>query len=75
MAVLCKKIFPKNSLALILPCHSIGEDIKDAQELIKKFDINYQVVELSRIYDSFSSLLSGKIKKRMCMMIIWQEQI
>jgi len=63
VAVLCKKIFPKNSLALILPCHSIGEDIKDAQELIKKFDINYQVVELSRIYDSFSSLLSGKLKK------------
>ena len=63
VAVLCKKIFPKNSLALILPCHSIGEDIKDAQELIKKFDINYQVVELSKIYDSFSSLLSGKLKK------------
>ena len=63
VAVLCKKIFPKNSLALILPCHSIGEDIKDAQELIKKFNINYQVVELSRIYDSFSSLLSGKLKK------------
>ena len=63
VAVLCKKIFPKNSLALILPCHSIGEDIKDAQELIKKFNINYQVVELSKIYDSFSSLLSGKLKK------------
>ena len=63
VAVLCKKIFPKNSLALILPCHSIGEDIKDAQELIKKFNINYQVVELSEIYDSFSSLLSGKLKK------------
>jgi len=63
VAVLCKKIFPENSLALILPCHSIGEDIKDAQELIKKFNINYEVVELSEIYDSFSSLLSGKLKK------------
>jgi len=63
VALLCNKIFPKNSLALILPCHSIGEDIKDAKELIKKFNINYQVVELSEIYDSFSSLLSGKLKK------------
>ena len=63
VAVLCNKIFPKNSLALILPCQSIGEDIKDAKELIKKFNINYQVVELSEIYDSFSSLLSGKLKK------------
>ena len=56
VAVLCNKIFPKNSLALILPCHSIGEDIKDAKELIKKFNINYQVVELSEIYNSFCNI-------------------
>lgn len=63
VAVLCKKIFPKNSLALILPCQSISEDIKDAQELINKFNINYDVVELSEISDSFSLLLSGKLKE------------
>jgi len=61
IAVLCKKIFPKDSLALILPCHSISEDVQDARELIEKFKINYKIIELSTIYDHLSSLLAKNI--------------
>ena len=61
ISVLCKKIFPENSLALILPCHSLNKDIEDALELIKKFKINYKLIELTNTYDQFSSLISGSI--------------
>jgi len=63
IAILCKKVFPDNSIALIMPCNSINEDLKDAMELIEKFNINYKIIELSEIYHSFSSLLSENIKK------------
>jgi len=57
VAILCKKAFPKNTLALIIPCHSMNKDIKDALSLAKKFGISYKIIDLSRIYDSFVSLL------------------
>jgi len=60
VAVLSKKAFPKKSLALIMPCYSMEQDYEDAQELIKTFNINYKVIDLSKIYDLFSFILSGK---------------
>ncbi|MBU4350500.1 NAD(+) synthase [bacterium] len=63
VAILCKKVFPKNTLALVMPCHSTNKDIEDALELVKKFNISYKVIDLSEIYDSFISLLETKEKK------------
>ena len=57
VAVLCKKVFPLNTLALIMPCHSLNKDIEDAVMVANKFDITYKIIDLSRIYDSFVSLL------------------
>ncbi len=62
VAILCKKVFPKNTLALVIPCHSINKDIEDALDLAKEFDISYKIVDLSGIYDSFISLLKTKEK-------------
>ena len=58
VAILCKKVFPKSILALIIPCFSLETDIDDALEIIKKFSIPYKIIDLSEIYNSFVSLLS-----------------
>ena len=65
VAVLCKKVFPKHTLALVMPCHSINKDLDDALELAKKFNIFYKIIDLSEIYDLFVSvlLLDRKEKK------------
>lgn len=64
VAVLCKKVFPKYTLALVMPCHSINKDLDDALELAKKFNIFYKIIDLSEIYDLFVSvLLDSKEKK------------
>jgi len=64
VAVLCKKVFPKHTLALVMPCHSISKDLDDALELAKKFNIFYKIIDLSGIYDLFVSvLLDSKEKK------------
>lgn len=64
VAVLCKKVFPKHTLTLVMPCHSINKDLEDALELAKKFNIFYKIIDLSEIYDLFVSvLLDSKEKK------------
>lgn len=64
VAVLCKKVFPKHTLALVMPCYSINKDLEDALELAKKFNIFYKIIDLSEIYDLFVSvLLDSKEKK------------
>lgn len=63
VAILCKKVFFKNTLALITPCHSINKDIEDALEFAKEFSISYKIINLSEIYDSFISLIETKEKK------------
>ena len=62
LAILCKKVFPDNTLALIMPCHSLNKDIEHAVSFAKKYDIYYKIIDLSKIYDSFISLLDGKKK-------------
>ena len=62
VAILCKKAFPDNNLALIMPCHSLNKDIEHALSFAKKYDIYYKIIDLSKIYDSFISLLDGKEK-------------
>ena len=62
VAILCKKVFPDNTLALIMPCHSLSKDIEYAVSFAKKYNIYYKIIDLSKIYDSFISLLDGKKK-------------
>jgi len=64
VAVLCKRVFSKNILALIMPCFSIETDIDDALEIIKKFNIPYKIIDLSEIYNIFVSLLSDTKKEK-----------
>ena len=51
VCLLCKQAFPNNTLALVMPCQSRKEDIKDAISFAEKFDTMYQVIELDNSYD------------------------
>jgi NAD+ synthase len=64
VAALSIRIFPQNTLATIIPCHSIEVDINDALDFINKFNIPYKIIDLSEVYDSFIHLLNDKEKKK-----------
>ncbi len=57
VSVLCKNAFPKEHLALILPCFSNKQDITDAKLIIKKFKLNYKIVNLEKVFLSFCETL------------------
>ena len=52
VAKLAKLAFPNNCLGLVLPCHSNPLDQQLAIELCNKFDIPYQVVDLTPTYET-----------------------
>ncbi|MDW8056188.1 MAG: NAD(+) synthase [Elusimicrobiota bacterium] len=58
VAVLCKKAFPKNHLALILPCFSSEKDLEDAYTIVKKFNLNSKLVDLKDVFLKFCEILN-----------------
>ncbi len=56
-AVLCINAFPKNTLGLIMPCHSIAEDRVHAEAVVKQFSIPTKTVVLDDIYDAYKKIL------------------
>ena len=63
VAALSIRIFPQNTLAVIIPCHSLEADINDALDFINKFNIPYKIIDVSKVYDSFIHLLNDKEKE------------
>jgi len=63
VSILCKQAFPKNTLALILPCHSSKEDVQHAQEFAQKFDIQIKEVDLTSVFETLYIALEGKTYK------------
>ena len=57
VAVLCKNAFPQEHLALILPCYSTKKDLDDAELVVKKFSLNYKLVDLKEVFLSFGKIL------------------
>ncbi|MFA5374423.1 MAG: NAD(+) synthase [Dehalococcoidia bacterium] len=57
VAVLCKRVFPDATLAVIMPCYSNKMDVSHAYELAEKFDIRTELVELEPAYDSLLKIL------------------
>jgi len=64
VAALSIKVFPKNTLAIIMPCHNLETDTNDAIDLINKFNVSYKIIDLSKVYDSFIYLLNDKEKEK-----------
>ncbi|GAB6099558.1 NAD(+) synthase [Halanaerocella petrolearia] len=56
-SVLCKKAFPDNVLGLIMPCYSNPQDAEDAKKVAEKFDIPYQVIDLSDTFDQLQETI------------------
>ena len=64
VCALAKEAVGKNNvLALFIPCHSDFQDLKDARIVAKKLGVKTKAIDLSKVYDSFLSLLpkSGKL--------------
>jgi NAD+ synthase len=58
VATLAKQALGKSRLlALILPIHSLTQDLADSHLFAKKFGIKTKLVDLSRIYDSLLKIL------------------
>ena len=59
LAVLCQRAFPKNTLGVIMPCHSQPEDKAHAQAVASKFAVPITEVVLDSIYNVLLKVLPG----------------
>jgi NAD+ synthase len=59
VAILCQHAFPDNTLAVVMPCHSIEADIDDAHLVARKFGITTITVTLDRVFDSLLEAIPG----------------
>jgi NAD+ synthase len=57
VAVLCQRAFPKDTLGIIMPCHSHNQDIEHAKELAQRFAIPTKTVVLDDSYDTLLKAL------------------
>jgi NAD+ synthase len=57
VAALCIKAFPKNTLGLIMPCHSNVKDKEHAESIAKQFSIPTKTIVLDDIYDEYLKIL------------------
>jgi NAD+ synthase len=57
VGVLCKTALDDNALALIMPCESQKDDIDHAQLVVKQFQIQNELIDLTRLYKNFLSIL------------------
>jgi NAD+ synthase len=57
IAAMCKQAFPKENMALILPCESNPSDITDALKIIDKFHIKYNNIDLTDIYKELLNIM------------------
>ncbi|MBZ4687996.1 MAG: synthase [Clostridiales bacterium] len=63
VAALCKKTFPNDSLAVIMPCHSNSEDREDAELLAKHLQIPFKTVVLDEVFEVLLKSIGCKEKE------------
>jgi NAD+ synthase len=80
VAILCKEVFGKNMSGVLMPSKfSSKSSIDDAKELCEKFDIDYEIVDItpmidgyfSNIKDEASALRIGNFSARMRMSVLY----
>ncbi len=80
VAVLCKEAFGDNMHGVLMPSkYSSQSSIDDAKELCEKFDISYEIVNISDMVDGYftncndnaSSLRIGNLSARMRMSVLY----
>jgi len=60
VGVLCKRVFPDNTLAVIIPCYSDETDIAHAQAVVQKFQIPTTTIALEGVFDSLLKVLPNE---------------
>lgn len=84
VGALAKKAFPDHSLGLIMPCHSLTEDGRDARALAEQVGLDHKEVNLDKVYDALimatghdgcarESLACANIKPRLRMTSLYFE--
>jgi NAD+ synthase len=84
VAVLCHRAFPKNTLAVLMPCYSNKEDMAHARMVANKFSIPTRTVALDSVFDGLLKVLpddkvdplinrlaQGNIKARLRMLTLY----
>jgi NAD+ synthase len=79
VAVICAEALgASNVLALILPCESKKEDLADAQKVAKKFNLQTELIDLTKIFEQFKKILPpgdklalANIKPRLRMLTLY----
>lgn len=84
LAVLCQRVFPKSTLGVIMPCHSIDEDKTHAEAVARQCSIPTKTVVLDGTYDallqtlpdfksdpSLSGLAQANLKARLRMVTLY----
>mgnify|MGYP000867911697 CR=1 FL=1 len=61
-AVIAKKAFPDNCMALYLPCESHITDMMHSRLLVEKFNIPFQVVELDNAFHILAAQFQSYLK-------------
>jgi len=56
-AVLCQRVFPQNTLGVLIPCYSSQEDEEHALALTNKFSIPTKTVPLDSVFDTLLKVL------------------
>jgi NAD+ synthase len=59
-AVLCRRAFPRNTLGLLMPCHSSREDEEHALTVTSRFSIPAKTVVLDTVCDTLLKVLPGE---------------
>lgn len=79
VAALSKRVFPENSLGLIMPCESIEDDAKDAKLVAEKLNLETKTIDLTQTYrtllkssfESDNKMAKSNIKPRLRMTTIY----
>lgn len=84
LAVLCQRAFPKNTLAVLIPCYSNQDDVAHARLVVDRFSIPTRTVVLDSVFDALLKVLpddrvdplvnrlaQGNIKARLRMLTLY----
>lgn len=81
VAALCKRVYPDDTLCLIMPCYSNPQDEEDAKLVAEKLNLKVERVVLDSVYDALRAavgsqdtdhrLLLGNIKSRLRMVTLY----
>lgn len=70
VALLIKKAFPNNHLALVMPCYSANEDVEYAQKLVQTQKLKSEIVNLDETFLSFTKILNKNMKEEKSKLIL-----